>query len=180
MNVKHLYIGSKPYDSFPMTSRVPRRHPVSFRARPRENPKTCIITFNFGCFCDIFELFLACHIFFWNIPRSANKTCIICAGVWHNLHCLEKPLNTRFVHFSWNPKLPRNDCKGIHIFVPSQMTFFQCPPIFLGSIQWRSELGPRKTKSVYYNLQFLQFATFWNFFGLVITIIIKSISCSLN
>ena len=57
-----------------------------------------------------------------------------------------------FVHFSWNPKWPWKERKGIHIFVKIHMIPFQWPPMSLGGIPWHSELGSRKSlKRVFFS-----------------------------
>ena len=55
----HPHIRSKPHESYPTTSHVPRRNLVAFGDQTRKSPKTCIITFNFSCFCNIFGLLWA-------------------------------------------------------------------------------------------------------------------------
>ena len=42
---------------------------------PRETPKVCIITFNFGCFGTFLDFFGHAHIFSRNVPRKADVTC---------------------------------------------------------------------------------------------------------
>ena len=44
---------------------------------PGKSPKACIITFNFGCFLDIFYFRMPGHIFSRNVFRSVDMTCNI-------------------------------------------------------------------------------------------------------
>ena len=77
---------------------------------------------------------------------------------------------TWLVHFSWNPKLHRNECKGIHILVPSHMTLFQSHHVSLRGIPWCSKLGPReslKARIITFNFYGF-FWHFWTSLGLVI------------
>ena len=60
---RHPYIRSEPDDSFPMISHGHRRYPLAFGVRAPEKSKACIITFNFGCFWDIFGLLRAWSYF---------------------------------------------------------------------------------------------------------------------
>ena len=71
------YILSTPHDFFPMISLPPRRHPMTLELGPRESLKTCITTFNFGCFWYIFYYSGPGHIFSRNISRSVEVTCNI-------------------------------------------------------------------------------------------------------
>ena len=44
---------------------------------PRESPKACIITFNFGYFETFLYLFGPSYIFSRNLPGKTNMTCNI-------------------------------------------------------------------------------------------------------
>ena len=124
-----------------------------------ESPKACIITFDFGFFLLHFRT--SPELVIYSPETFLGVTCDLWryAGGWHHLHCLEKPMNTPFFLFSWNPKLTRNEHKGIHIFVPSHMTPFQWRTMSLGGIRGVRSSGAEKSESVYYTFQF------WLFLG---------------
>ena len=104
------------------------------------------------------------HIFSWNVHRKADVTYNVARVLGTICVCLKKPLNTPFVHFSWNLKLSRNVRKCIHIFVPSHMIPFQWPPMSLWGISWRPELWPSKSPKVVLTFNF---GYFWDIFGLL-------------
>ena len=82
---------------------------------------------------------------------------------WHHLHCLEKPLNIPFVHFSCNRKLPRNERKRHPYFRSKPHDSFQ----MTSHVSKRHHVAfgarnPGKFETVYYNLPFsLVFGHFW-------------------
>ena len=67
---------------------------------------------------------------------------------------------TQFVHYFCNLKLPRNERKAIHIFVPNDMTHFQWPPISLRGIPWRPKLGSRESSKAC--IIIFNFGCFWD------------------
>ena len=138
---------------------------ISWRSElgPRESSKACIITFKFDCFRDIFYFFGLGHILSRNIPRIADVTCII-AQVLGTIFIASKSLRHPFVHFSWNPKLARNERKGIHIFIPSDMTPFQWSLMSLWGILWRSKLGSWESPKAC--IITFNFGCFWDIFGI--------------
>ena len=63
-------------------------------SRPLKSPKVCIISFNFGCFWDIFGFFQAWLYFLPKLFLGVPTWLVMCVGDWHHLHYFEKLLNT--------------------------------------------------------------------------------------
>ena len=143
------------------------RHPVPSRAR-RENPKACIITFNFGCFRTFLDFSVRLYFspkMFLGVPTSLG-TMPRCLAPFA---LPRKASNTPFIHFSWNPKLPRNERTCIHIFVPSHTTPLHWPPCPYRHIVPFGARAMGKSERLYYNLQFWLFlGYFWTSPGSVI------------
>ena len=126
-----------------------------------------MITFNFGCFLEHFFDFCRLVIFSPEPFVGVSTWLVTLRGCLIGTICIAS--KSLLIHFSWNPKLFRNERKSIHIFVPSHMSPFQWPLMPVGGILWRSKLGPRKSESVYYNIQFWLFLDkFLTFADLVI------------
>ena len=161
----HIYIRSKGHESFRMSSHVPRRHSVASGARVPRKSESVYYNLLFWLFLRYFWISPSPLIFFSrNVPRSADVSCNIAGVLGTIFRCLEMPLNTQFVHYySSNLKLHWNEPKAVHIFVPKDMTHFQWPPMYLGCISWRPELGSRESPKVC--IITFNFGCFWNIFG---------------
>ena len=149
-----------------MTSHVPIRHPVAFGSRAPRKSESVYYNLLFWLFLRHLWTFSGVVIF---SPKTflGKPTWLIicCVGTLHHLRCVEKLVHTTFIHLSWNPKLPQNERKCIHIFVPIHLTHFQWLPMSLGGITWRSELEPwesPKTCILTFN-----FGCFWDIIGLL-------------
>ena len=145
-----------------MTSHGPKRYLVVLGARTPRKSESVYYNLQVWLFLRHFWTFSGLVIFSPKTFLRVSTWLVTVRCAWHHLHCLEKPLNTPFFRISWNLKLTRNEHKGIHIFVPSHMTSFQWPTMFLVVIPWGSELGLRESPKAC--IITFNFGCFWDIF----------------
>ena len=169
MNLKVPHIHSKPHEFFPMTSHVSRRHLVVFGSWAPGKSKSVYYNLQFWLFLGHFWTFLGLVVFSPETFIGVPTWLVILRG-YPAPFALSRKVSEHPICSFLVKKLPRNEPKGIHIFVQSHMTTFQWPPMSLRNISECSELGPRESpKACIYNLQFWLFLwNFWTFLGLVI------------
>ena len=149
-----------------MTSQGPRRHFVAFGTRTPGNSESVYYSLQFWLFLGYIWTSPVLVIF---SPKTflGRPTWLVTFCGWMAPFVLPRKASKHPIcSFIVKSKLPRNECKGIRIFVPSHMTHFQWPTMSIGVISWRTELGPQESlKACIIAFNFGCFWDFWDFFG---------------
>ena len=145
-----------------MTSNVLRRHPVAFEVRAPGKSESVYYKLQFCLFLGHFWTSPGLVIFSPETFPGKPTWLVMLRGYLAPFALPREASKQRIFSFSWNPKFPQNERKGIHIFIPSHMTHFHWSHMALEGILWHSELGPRKSPKAC--IVTFNFGCFWDIF----------------